>query len=143
MPSTARFGSLWAYLVRTEYPLAQYCLPLFMLLQSFHSHAAKLECHSLLAIHLLPRSLLCLDVLVTREADIIREIRYLARLMRQNCQEASWRMDLLLSKLKEEESLNTQITSIQVDEARNELQLIMRGIEGIEKLCELESEDND
>ena len=80
---------------------------------------------------------------MTREADIIREIRYLARLMRQNCQEASWRMDLLLSKLKEEESLNTQITSIQVDEARNELHLIMRGIEGIEKLCELESEDND
>jgi hypothetical protein len=85
---------------------------------------------------------MCLDGLMNGEADSIKEIRYLVGLMRQNCQEASWRVDLLLSKLKEEESLDTQITSIQLDEARNELHLIMRGIEGIEKLCELESGDN-
>jgi hypothetical protein len=96
-----------------------------------------------LALHLLLRPFLCLDVLVTREADIIKEIRYLTGLMRQNCQDVSWRVDQLLSKLNEEESLDTQSTSVHLGEARNELQLIMRGIEGIEKLCELESEDND
>jgi hypothetical protein len=52
-------------------------------------------------------------------------------------------MDLLLTKLKEGESLDTRSTSVQLGEARNELRLIMRGIEGIEKLCELESEDTD
>jgi hypothetical protein len=50
-------------------------------------------------------------------------------------------MDLLLSKLEEGESLDTRSTSVQLGEARTELQLMMRGIEGIEKLCELESED--
>lgn len=75
------------------------------------------------------------------EADFIKEIRYLSGLMRQNCQDAMWRMDLLLSKLEEGESLDTRSTSVQLGEARTELQLMMRGIEGIEKLCELESED--
>jgi hypothetical protein len=75
------------------------------------------------------------------EADFIKEIRYLSGLMRQNCQDATWRMDLLLSKLEEGESLDTRSTSVQLGEARTELQLMMRGIEGIEKLCELESED--
>ena len=76
------------------------------------------------------------------EADFIKEIRYLSGLMRQNCQDATWRMDLLLSKLEEGESLDTRSTSVQLGEARTELQLMMRGIEGIEKLCELESEDD-
>ncbi len=84
---------------------------------------------------------LCLDVLMNGEADFIKEIRYLSGLMRQNCQDATWRMDLLLSKLEEGESLDTRSTSVQLGEARTELQLMMRGIEGIEKLCELESED--
>lgn len=75
------------------------------------------------------------------EADFIKGIRYLSGLMRQNCQDATWRMDLLLSKLEEGESLDTRSTSVQLGEARTELQLMMRGIEGIEKLCELESED--
>ena len=92
-----------------------------------------------LAICLLPSLVLCLDVLMNGEADFIKEVRYLAALMRQNCQDASWRMERLLSKLQEGESLDSRSTSVQLGEARNELHLMMRGIEGIEKLCELES----
>ena len=72
-----------------------------------------------------------------------RNLQKLRDLTGQNCQDALWRMDLLLTKLKEGESLDTRSTSVQLGEARNELRLIMRGIEGIEKLCELESEDTD
>jgi hypothetical protein len=92
--------------------------------------------------YLLPSLALCLDVLMNGEADFIKEIRYLIGLMRQNCQDASWRVERLLSKLEEGESLDTRSTSVQLDEARTELQLMMRGMEGIEKLCELESEDD-
>ena len=77
------------------------------------------------------------------EADFIKEIRYLSGLMHQNCDDASWRMERLLSKVEEGESLDTRSTSIQLREAREELQLLMRGIEGIQKLCgELQSEDS-
>lgn len=96
-----------------------------------------------MAIHLLPSPVLCLDVLMNGEADFIKQIRFLTGLIGQNCQDALWRMDLLLTKLKEGESLDTRSTSVQLGEARNELRLIMRGIEGIEKLCELESADTD
>jgi hypothetical protein len=75
------------------------------------------------------------------EADFIKEIRYLAGLMRQNCHDARWRMERLLSKVEQGESLDTRSTSIQLSEARDELQLVMRGIESIQKLCELESDD--
>ena len=93
-----------------------------------------------LAIFLL---LLCLDILMDTEADFIKEIRYLAELMRQNCHDASWRMERLLSKVEQGESLDTRSTSIQLREARDELQQLMRGIEGIQKLCEeLESDDS-
>ena len=86
---------------------------------------------------------LCLDILMNSEADFIKEIRYLAALMRQNCHDASWRMEQLLSKVEQGESLDTRSTSIQQREARDELQLVMRGIEGIQKLCEeLESDDS-
>jgi hypothetical protein len=78
-----------------------------------------------------------------READFILEIRYLAALMRRNCQEASWKVERLLSELEGGESLDTRSTSVQLSEARKELHLIMRGIEGIEKLCELESPNDD
>jgi hypothetical protein len=94
-----------------------------------------------LTIYLLPSLVLCLDVLVNGEADFIKEIRYLTGLMRQNCQDATWRVERLLSKVEEGESLDPRSTSVQLDEARTELQLMMRGMEGIEKLCELESED--
>jgi hypothetical protein len=87
--------------------------------------------------------LLCLDILMNSEADFIKEIRYLAELMRQNCHDASWRMERLLSKIEQGESLDTRSTSIQLREAREELQRLMRGIEGIQKLCEeLESDDS-
>jgi hypothetical protein len=93
-------------------------------------------------LYLLLRVLLCLDILMNSEADFIKEIRYLAGLMRQNCHDASWRMDRLLSKVEQGESLDTRSTSIQLREARDELQLLMRGIESIQKLCELESDDS-
>jgi len=76
------------------------------------------------------------------EADFIKEIRYLAGLMRQNCHDASWRMERLLSKVEQGESLDTRSTSIQLSEARNELKQVMRGIESIQMLCELESDDS-
>jgi hypothetical protein len=91
--------------------------------------------------YLLLRVLLCLDIHMNSEADFIKEIRYLAGLMRQNCHDASWRMERLLSKVEQGESLDTRSTSIQLSEARDELQRLMRGIEGIQKLCELESDD--
>ena len=80
--------------------------------------------------------LLCLDILMDSEADFVKEISYLAALMHQNCHDASWRMERLLSKVEQGESLDTRSTSIQLREAREELQLLMRGIEGIKKLCE-------
>jgi hypothetical protein len=86
--------------------------------------------------------LLCLDILMNSEADFLKEIKYLAALMRQNCHDASWRMERLLSKVEQGESLDTRSTSIQLKEARDELELLMRGIESIQKLCELESEDS-
>jgi hypothetical protein len=86
-------------------------------------------------------AVLCLDILMNSEADFIKEIRYLAGLMRQNCHDARWRMERLLSKVEQGESLDTRSTSIQLSEARDELQLVMRGIESIQKLCELESDD--
>ena len=84
---------------------------------------------------------LCLDIRMNSEADFITEIRYLAGLMRQNCHDAWWRMERLLSKVEQGESLDTRSTSIQLSEARDELQRLMRGIESIQKLCELESDD--
>ena len=63
---------------------------------------------------------LCLDILMNSEADFIKEIRYLAALMRQNCHDASWRMEQLLSKVEQGESLDTRSTSIQLSEARED-----------------------
>jgi hypothetical protein len=79
---------------------------------------------------------------VSREADFIKEIRYLTGLMRQDCQDASWRVEWLLSKVEEGESLDTTSLSVDLYEARNELGLVMRGIEGIERHCELKSDDD-
>ena len=93
-------------------------------------------------VYLLPSLVLCLDALMDSEADFIKEIRYLAALMRQKCHEASWRMERLLSKVEQGESLDTRSTPAQLQEARDELQLLMRGIEGIERLCEMEMEDS-
>ena len=73
------------------------------------------------------------------EADFIKEIRHLAGLMRQNCHDASWRVERVLSTLEEGESVDTTSLSVDLYEARNELQLLMRGIEHIERHCDLES----
>lgn len=51
-------------------------------------------------------------------------------------------MEQLLSKVEQGKSLDSRGTSIQLREARDELQLLMRSIEGIQKLCELESDDS-
>ena len=92
--------------------------------------------------YLLLRVVLCLDILMNSEADFIKEIRYLSGLMRQNCHGASWRMERLLSRVEQGESLDTRSTSIQLREARDELHLLMRGIEGIQKLCQLDWDDS-
>jgi hypothetical protein len=77
------------------------------------------------------------------EAQFIKEISYLAALMHQNCHHASWRMEQLLLKVQQGESLDTRSTTIQLREAGEELQQVMRSIEGIQKLCEeLESEES-
>jgi hypothetical protein len=88
------------------------------------------------------RLVLCLDAVVATEADLIKEMRYLAGLMRQNCHDASWRMERLLSRVERGESLDTTNTPTQLQEARDELQVLMRGIEGIERLCKMEMEDS-
>jgi hypothetical protein len=93
-------------------------------------------------LYLLLRVLLCLDIPMNSEAASITEIRYLAGLMRQNCRDASWRMERLLSRVEQGESLDTRSTSIQLSEARDELQLLMRSIESIQQLCELVSDDS-
>jgi hypothetical protein len=72
--------------------------------------------------YLLLSVVLCLDTLVNGEADFIKEIRYLSGFMPQNCHDASWRMERLLSKVEQGESLDTRSTSIQLREARDELQ---------------------
>ncbi len=76
------------------------------------------------------------------EADLIEGIRYLAGLMRQNCHDASWRVERLLSQVEKGESLDTRSTPTQLQEARDELHLLMRGIEGIEYLCQRRQEDS-
>jgi hypothetical protein len=51
-------------------------------------------------------------------------------------------MERLLSMVERGESLDTMNTPTQLQEARDELQVLMRGIEGIEKLCEMEMDDS-
>jgi hypothetical protein len=59
--------------------------------------------------------------------------------MRQNCHDASWRVERILSKLEEGEELDTTITSIELSDARKELHLLMRSIEHMERVCETKS----
>ena len=62
--------------------------------------------------------------------------------MRQNCHDASWRVERILAKLEEGESLDTTITTIELGDARKELHLLMRSIEHIERHCDLLSSDD-
>ncbi len=84
---------------------------------------------------------MCLDTSVDREKDFIKETRYLVELMRRSCEHTSWRMEQLLSRLEEGESLNTRSTATQLAEAREEMHQALQHIERIEKLCELELRD--
>jgi hypothetical protein len=51
-------------------------------------------------------------------------------------------MERLLSKVEQGESLDARSTPAQLEEARDELHLLMRGIEGIEKLCQMQLDDS-
>jgi hypothetical protein len=62
--------------------------------------------------------------------------------MRQNCHDASWRVERILAKLEEGEALDTTITTIELGDARKELHLLMRSIEHIERHCDLLSSDD-
>ncbi len=85
------------------------------------------------------RAVVCLDGLMDNEADFVKETRYLAEHMRQHCEHALWRVEQLLSRPEEGESLNTTSTAVQLDNTREELRRVLGGIERIEALCELES----
>jgi hypothetical protein len=62
--------------------------------------------------------------------------------MRQNCHDASWRVERVLSKLEAGESLDTTVTSIELSDARKELHLLMRSIEHLERHCDQASPDD-
>ena len=71
-----------------------------------------------------------------RDADLIRETQYVLGHMRRNCRHSLWRVEQLLYKLEQGESLNTSSTATQLAEAREELRRTLGGIEHIEKLHE-------
>jgi len=77
-------------------------------------------------------------MVVSHETDFIREIRYLAELMRRDCRDALWRVEHLSSRLEVGESLNTSSTTVQLAHAHEELQRALQDIERLEKLCEQE-----
>jgi hypothetical protein len=79
-----------------------------------------------------------LDNLMSRESDVIRDIRFLAEHMSRDCRDALWRAEHLSSKLEEGESLNTPSTAVQLAHACEELQRALEGIERLEKYCEQE-----
>lgn len=64
----------------------------------------------------------------------IRHARYLGKLIRRDSKDALWRIDLLLSRLEEGETLNTNCAAVQLTQARNELSGILRSIEGLDRL---------
>jgi hypothetical protein len=79
-----------------------------------------------------------LDNLVSRESDIVRDIRFLAEHMSRGCRDALWRAEHLSSKLEQGESLNTPSTAVQLAHACEELRQALEGIERLEKYCEQE-----
>jgi hypothetical protein len=79
-----------------------------------------------------------LNYLMSRESDIVRDVRFLAEHMRRDCRDALWRAEHLSSKLEEGESLNTPSTAVQLTHTCEELQRVLRGIERLEKYCEQE-----
>jgi hypothetical protein len=79
-----------------------------------------------------------LDNLMSRESDIVRDIRFLAEHMSRDCRDALWRAEHLSSKLEKGESLNTPNTAVQLTHACEELRRALEGIERLEKYCEQE-----
>ena len=75
-------------------------------------------------------------VSVERDAEFVRETRYVAGHMRRSCGQALWRVEHLLSKLEDGQSLDDSSTAAQLSEAREELRRALRSIERIEKLYE-------
>ena len=68
------------------------------------------------------------------------QANYLAGLIRHDCKDALSRIELLLSRLEEGESLNAVSITAELTEARLEMYEVLRGTERIEELCERESE---
>ncbi len=82
-----------------------------------------------------------LAVFAQDKVEYISHARYLAKLIRHDSKDALWRIERLLSRLEEGESLNTnsaavQLTSaaVQLTQARMELSETLRGIEGLDQL---------
>jgi hypothetical protein len=75
-----------------------------------------------------------------RRADFITQTKYMAGLIRHDCKDALSRIELLLSKLEEGESLKAVDIAAELTEARLEMYEVLRGTERIEELCERESE---
>jgi hypothetical protein len=65
--------------------------------------------------------------------------RYLAKLIRHDSKDALWRIERLLSRLEEGESLNTNSAAVQLTQARMELSETLRGIERLDQLLVVHS----
>lgn len=74
-----------------------------------------------------------------RDAEFVRETRYVAGHMRRSCGHALWRVEHLLSKLEGGESLDNSSTAAQLSEASEELRRALRNIERIEKFYQADS----
>ncbi len=75
-----------------------------------------------------------LSVLAEDKTECIRHARYLAKLIRRDSRDALWRIERLLSRVEEGESLNTNSAAVQLTQARDELSSTLRGTEGIDRL---------
>ena len=75
-----------------------------------------------------------LAVFAQDKVEYISHARYLAKLIRHDSKDALWRIERLLSRLEEEESLNTNSAAVQLTQARMELSETLRGIEGLDQL---------
>jgi hypothetical protein len=77
---------------------------------------------------------------VERLPDFIRQTKHLNGLIRHDSKDALSRIELLLSKLEEGESLKAVDIAAELTHARLEMYEVLRGTERIEELCERESE---
>ncbi len=75
-----------------------------------------------------------------RRADFIRQTKHVAGLLRHDSKDALSRIELLLSKVEEGESLKPVDIAAELTEVRLEMYEVLRGTERIEELCERESE---